>query len=218
MEIYCKINDFIGPKHRQRFLCELRVPGFDYVGAGNSTSKKDAQGNAAKDYVNYLVRSGHVNADDVPRDTANIQLQEPVVPKIEFVEPVKSVFQDGMGPNDIGEAYRAYNEYGQSNYTYIDRIAEQKKVADAEDVDVNSGIHGNWTIENAKSKLHQFMQTNKINADYKYTTLGPDHTRYGLSQCSCLLLHWIGLITAISRCHLKSSVKNLFYEDIQKIA
>ena len=30
-----------GPKHRQRFLCELRVPGtFDYVGAGNSTNKK----------------------------------------------------------------------------------------------------------------------------------------------------------------------------------
>ncbi|XP_043511200.1 dosage compensation regulator isoform X1 [Frieseomelitta varia] len=171
-----------GPKHRQRFLCELRVPGFDYVGAGNSTSKKDAQGNAAKDYVNYLVRSGHVNADDVPRDTASIQLQEPIVPKIEFVEPVKSVFQDGMGPNDIGEAYRAYNEYGQSNYTYIDRIAEQKKVADAEDVDVNSGIHGNWTIENAKSKLHQFMQTNKINADYKYTTLGPDHTRSFMAE------------------------------------
>jgi ATP-dependent RNA helicase A len=21
-----------GPKHRQRFLCELRVPGFDYTG------------------------------------------------------------------------------------------------------------------------------------------------------------------------------------------
>lgn len=170
-----------GPKHRQRFLCELRVPGFDYVGAGNSTNKKDAQGNAAKDYVNYLVRTNRVNSNDVPRDNAT--LPGAMTPdhgfKPEISAPVKSVFQGGMGPNDIGQAYRPYNEHGQNNYTYMDRLADQKRVEDAEDVDVNSGIHGNWTIENAKSKLHQFMQTNKINADYKYTPVGPDHTRYG---------------------------------------
>lgn len=48
---------------------------------------------------------------------------------------------------------------------------------EAEDLDVNAGIHGNWTVENAKSKLHQFLQSNKINADYKYTSVGLDHTR-----------------------------------------
>lgn len=175
-------------KHRQRFLCELRIPGFDYVGAGNSTNKKDAQGNAARDYVNYLVRTGHVNANDVPKDTNNLQPFDTVSIKVEPQNPTtKPVFQDGMGPNDIGHAYRVYNEHGQGNYTYMDRIADQKRVEDAEDVDVNSGIHGNWTIENAKSKLHQFMQTNKINTDYKYTQLGPDHTRYELFQCSHLL-------------------------------
>ncbi|KAG9436729.1 dosage compensation regulator isoform X1 [Apis mellifera carnica] len=170
-----------GPKHRHRFLCELRVPGFDYVGAGNSTNKKDAQGNAARDYVNYLVRTGHVNPNDVPKDSGNVQLNLGNI-KSEPCSPIRPVFQDGMGPNDIGQAYRAYNEHGQSNYTYIDRIADQKKVEDAEDVDVNSRIHGNWTIENAKSKLHQFMQTNKINTDYKYTPLGPDHTRSFMAE------------------------------------
>lgn len=49
---------------------------------------------------------------------------------------------------------------------------------EAESLDVNAGIHGNWTIENAKAKLHQFMQVNKIQADYKYTPVGPDHARY----------------------------------------
>lgn len=172
-----------GPKHRQRFLCELRVPGFDYVGAGNSTNKKDAQGNAAKDYVNYLVRTERVNPDDVPRDTMMPAMpQNDSKMEVSTGGPMKSVFQYGMGPNDIGQAYRPYNEHGQSNYTYMNRLADQKKVEDAEDVDVNSGIHGNWTIENAKSKLHQFMQTNKINADYKYTPVGPDHTRYGVSR------------------------------------
>ncbi|XP_033322753.1 dosage compensation regulator mle isoform X1 [Megalopta genalis] len=171
-----------GPKHRQRFLCELRVSGFDYVGAGNSTNKKDAQGNAARDYVNYLVRTGHVNVNDVPKDAGTIQPHDTGPTNPEPYGPSKSVFQDGMGPNDIGQAYRAYNEHGQGNYTYMDRIADQKKVEDAEDVDVNSGIHGNWTIENAKSKLHQFMQSNKINADYKYTPLGPDHTRSFMAE------------------------------------
>ncbi|KYN07300.1 PREDICTED: dosage compensation regulator isoform X1 [Cyphomyrmex costatus] len=173
-----------GPKHRQRFLCELRVPGFDYVGAGNSTNKKDAQGNAARDYVNYLVRTNCVNLNDVPKDPAMPATMLADTMKNEVLTPVKSVFQGGMGPNDIGQAYRPYNERGQSNYTYIDRLADQKKVEDAEDVDVNSGIHGNWTIENAKSKLHQFMQTNKINADYKYTPVGPDHTRSFMAEMS----------------------------------
>ena len=161
----------------------MRVSGFDYVGAGNSTNKKDAMGNASRDFISYLVRNGHVNRNDVPGDLGPAaQIPEATdgfnsQPK----GPVKSVFSDGMGPNDIGQAYRPYNEGGQSNYTYLDRIADQKKVEDAEDVDVNSGIHGNWTMENAKSKLHQFMQTNKISADYKYTPVGPDHTRYALS-------------------------------------
>ena len=48
---------------------------------------------------------------------------------------------------------------------------------EAEDVDVNAGIHGNWTMENSKSMLHQWMQTSKIKSDYKYSTVGPDHNR-----------------------------------------
>ena len=51
-----------GPKHRQRFLCELRVPGFDYMAVGNSTVKKDAQSKAARDFVAFLVRQGLMQA------------------------------------------------------------------------------------------------------------------------------------------------------------
>lgn len=182
-----------GPKHRQRFLCELRVVGFDYVGAGNSTNKKDAQGNASRDFINYLIRVGKVNANDVPADTNTSTVTQETTPTpastssstLELnvnATPFRSVFQDGMGPNDIGQAYRPYNQQGQKDYTYIDRIAEQKRVEDAEDVDVNAGIHGNWTIENAKSKLHQYLQTIKVNTDYKYTPVGPDHTRSFMAE------------------------------------
>ncbi|RXM28347.1 ATP-dependent RNA helicase A-like protein [Acipenser ruthenus] len=47
-----------GNKNRQKFTCEVRVEGFNYTAMGNSTNKKDAQANAARDYVNYLVRIG----------------------------------------------------------------------------------------------------------------------------------------------------------------
>ena len=45
--------------------------GFDYVAAGNSTSKKAAQSNAAKDFLNYLVREGKVREQDVPGDAVS---------------------------------------------------------------------------------------------------------------------------------------------------
>ena len=59
-----------------------------------------------------------------------------------------------------------------------------RRVADAEDLDVNAQIHGNWTVENAKSRLHQFLQMNKINADYKYSAVGPDHQRFTIVHSS----------------------------------
>lgn len=46
----------------------MRINGHSYVGAGNSTSKKDAQSNAARDFVNYLARQGLVARADIPFD------------------------------------------------------------------------------------------------------------------------------------------------------
>lgn len=89
--------------------------------------------------------------------------------------------QSGMGPQDLGQAYRPYNNGQQRDvgpHSYLDRAQQQVKMEEAESLDVNAAIHGNWTIENAKAKLHQFMQLNKINADYKYQPVGPDHARY----------------------------------------
>lgn len=87
------------------------------------------------------------------------------------------MFGDGMGPQSYGEAYRPLGK-DRPDWHHYNTAQQQKNVEDAEDLDVNAQIHGNWTIENAKSKLHQFMQSNKINTDYKYTPIGPDHTKY----------------------------------------
>ena len=47
-------------------IFKLRVDGYNYVGAGVSTSKKDAQANAARDFIQFLVRTGEMNGDEVP--------------------------------------------------------------------------------------------------------------------------------------------------------
>lgn len=181
-----------GPKHRQRFLCELRIDGYSYVAAGNSTNKKDAQFNAAKDFVLFLIRQGFINKNDVPSDFLDsvAPSQNEAPPMSNFADlPNKnqhSVFGDGMGPASMGEAYRplGQNFSGKDQWSYMDRAQEQKRLEEAEDLDVNAQIHGNWTIENAKSKLHQWMQVNKINADYKYSQIGQDHNKSFVAEMS----------------------------------
>ncbi len=42
-------------------LFKVRLEGYNYIGMGNSTNKKDAQSNAARDFVNYLVRTKEVS-------------------------------------------------------------------------------------------------------------------------------------------------------------
>lgn len=176
-----------GPKHRQRFLCEVRIAGHNYVGAGNSTNKKDAQSNAARDFVNYLIRQGMVARSDVPFDIDAAPVlsgpSEGPPPENEQAKPQHQVFEHGMGPEKFGEAYRPRGAE-QDQWHYMDRAQEQKRMEEAEDLDVNAAIHGNWTVENAKSKLHQFMQVNKITADYKYTQVGPDHARSFVAEIS----------------------------------
>jgi len=167
-----------GPKHRLRFLCEARINGLPYVGAGNSTNKKDAEKNAARDYVNFLVRTGKLNANEVP---ANALEQGGALPA-RMSTPAESVpmFQSGQGPEDVGQAYRGMNNSSQS---FVDRAQQQQvKLEEAEALDVNAGIHGNWTLENAKAKLNQFMQMHKINTDYKYQAVGPDHNRSYMAE------------------------------------
>jgi ATP-dependent RNA helicase A len=87
----------------------------------------------------------------------------------------------GFSPNDLGQAYRPMdsgnNERGFRPQSYMDRAQEQAQMEEAESFDINASIHGNWTLENAKGKLNQFMQANKIQGEYKYFPVGPDHNR-----------------------------------------
>lgn len=162
---------------------------------------------AARDFVNFLVRTGQLNASDVPADVLEgggalpARMSDvnsgPVfkvsVSKFDFNSASvtrshawhDTLLQQGDGPEAMGHAYRPYqNENNDrpvgNSHSFVDRAQQQQRMEEAESLDMNAGIHGNWTIENAKAKLHQFLQMNKITADYKYSPVGPDHSRYAI--------------------------------------
>lgn len=132
------------------------------------------------------MRAGKINPNEVPSDdvtAAGAAAAPPVSAFHTGSQQNANVFQSGYGPEDLGQAYRPVRDErddggrGFGPQSYFDRAEQAAQMEEAESFDVNAGIHGNWTIENAKAKLHQFMQMNKIQADYKYKPVGPDHAR-----------------------------------------
>ena len=85
----------------------------------------------------------------------------------------RPVFQAGYGPQSLGEAYQPAGQHGgpQDNVNFRQQYMEnmdRKRMEEAEDVDVNAAIHGNWNMENSKSMLHQFIQSHKIKVKYSF--------------------------------------------------
>lgn len=131
--------------------------------------------------MSYLVRQGQIQPTDIPQGAGFEQAASTAPPPAGGLGlSQRPVFQSGYGPQSLGEAYQPVgrNQDQQTNFRQQFLERDKKTLEEAEDVDVNAGIHGNWTMENAKSMLHQWMQSNKIfNVDYKYSTIGPDHNR-----------------------------------------
>uniref|UniRef100_A0A3B4WM90 RNA helicase n=1 Tax=Seriola lalandi dorsalis TaxID=1841481 RepID=A0A3B4WM90_SERLL len=171
-----------GNKNRQKFLCEVRVDGYNYMGMGNSTNKKDAQTNAARDFVNYLVRVGEMSAAEVPAlgvrgdgGFGNLPPSGPLPPHL-----VVKAEKGGRG----GAGGGAQWDRGANLKEYYAKRDEQEAQAtlESEEVDLNASLHGNWTLENAKARLNQFFQKEKTSAEYKYSQVGPDHNRSFIAE------------------------------------
>ncbi|XP_069497510.1 ATP-dependent RNA helicase A isoform X1 [Ambystoma mexicanum] len=185
-----------GNKNRQKFSCEVRVDGFNYTGMGNSTSKKDAQSNAARDFVNYLVRMGEVKSSEVPTfvvgegdgDGDGVPAggfegssAGPLPPHLAIkAETGERPVDD---PGSFGHGGASW-ERGANLKDYYAKREEQENEAtlESEEVDLNAGLHGNWTLDNAKARLNQFFQKEKTQGEYKYTQVGPDHNRSFIAE------------------------------------
>ncbi|CAF0906923.1 unnamed protein product, partial [Didymodactylos carnosus] len=68
---------------------------------------------------------------------------------------------------------------------YLEQIRSGRKMLEEqEETDTNASIHGNWTIENSKGRLHQYLQRSNLNQDYKYSATGPDNNRTFFAEMS----------------------------------
>ncbi|KFQ44413.1 ATP-dependent RNA helicase A, partial [Nestor notabilis] len=176
---------------RSCFYLQVRVEGFNYVGMGNSTNKKDAQTNAARDFVNYLVRVNEMKKEEIPsfgvsclgdtpdggyeaaRDitSSSSTLGGPLPPHLIIEAEI------GAAPGNCG-SHGAQWDRGANLKDYYSKKEEQEAQATSEsEVELNADLHGSWTLDNAKARLNQFFQKEKIQEEYKYTEMGPDHNR-----------------------------------------
>ncbi|VDD74867.1 unnamed protein product [Mesocestoides corti] len=174
---------------RLRFICELRVDGFPYVGVGNSANKKDAQTNAARDFVNYLVRERYLNEVEVPKISADEYTplsREDMKPPTNYPFPTSS----RSSPPQVAD--NSFKSKG-PNDSYINRILDQIKLEEAsykssfmaEEVDLTADIHGGWSMENSKARLNEYLQSSRQQpVQIKYTAIGPDHNRSFLAEAT----------------------------------
>ncbi|MXQ87611.1 hypothetical protein E5288_WYG017766 [Bos mutus] len=186
----------VGNKNRQKFMCEVRVEGYNYTGMGNSTNKKDAQSNAARDFVNYLVRINELKSEEVPAigvapptpsatDSSDTTAEDGGVPgNLGGPLPPHLTLQAENNSGGGGSGYVPTWDRGANLKDYYSRKEEQEVQAtlESEEVDLNAGLHGNWTLENAKARLNQYFQKEKIQGEYKYTQVGPDHNRSFIAE------------------------------------
>ncbi|KGL99604.1 ATP-dependent RNA helicase A, partial [Charadrius vociferus] len=176
------------------FYLQVRVEGFNYVGMGNSTNKKDAQSNAARDFVNYLVRVNEMKKDEIPafgpaaggtpdgheaaRDvtSSSSTLGGPLPPHLILEAEI------GATPGNCGSRGAQWDRGANLKDYYSKREEQEVQATSESEVDLNADLHGNWTLENAKARLNQFFQKEKIQEEYKYTEMGPDHNRSFIAE------------------------------------
>ncbi|KAM7535638.1 hypothetical protein Aperf_G00000096878 [Anoplocephala perfoliata] len=158
---------------RLRFICELRVDGFPYIGMGNSANKKGAQTNAARDFANFLVREGYLKQSDLPAITSEDYEHN----------------QDAVLEPSIIQSSSDFHPQSQSSErtddSYINRIMDKVKLEEAEQVDFTADIHGGWSMENSKARLNEYLQVARLPPiEIKYTSVGPDHNKSFVAEAN----------------------------------
>ncbi|KAL5108829.1 ATP-dependent RNA helicase A [Taenia crassiceps] len=173
---------------RSRFICELRVDGFSYIGVGNSINKKDAQTNAARDFANFLVREGYLKAVELP-----IIRAEEYKHMTDDDGHCTTLYPSTSSSGTVQPSYRSPHSQavetnapvGGSNDSYINRIMDRIKLEEAEEVDLTADIHGGWSMENSKARLNEYLQASRQPpVQIKFTSIGPDHNKSFLAEAT----------------------------------
>ncbi|KAI6239302.1 RNA helicase [Aphelenchoides fujianensis] len=194
--------DYEFQQDRAKFRCQLSIPNINYVAMGVSTSKKDAQTNAATDMCGFLVREGILPAAEFPQlNTAHLELTnfesqstQPVGSSV--VHSAAPYAAPAGGQPSEAEATEAAEDgevreeppyirppIPKSQYEeYVSQRAEE--VAQSESVDLTSDIHGGWDVTNCKKALNEFLQARHQPAARFHTTMsGMSNNASFVAEC-----------------------------------
>eukprot|EP00795_Rhopilema_esculentum_P010876 gene10876-19699_t len=203
------------PNGPQRFNYKLTIQGIDFVAQGGATNKKEAEAAAAREFLNYLVDNGHLAANSVPPNLLSGQRfsvgvnPQPLPNSVPT--PMSATSQSpAAAPSAVENQIQrpappanfqqpAMSSYGNEQRDYHYNMYDRKRRLedlDAESVDTNSHLHGNWTLSNAKARLHQFLQSRRLSADFKYFSEGPDHARFFTAELQVFVKEFRRTLTA----------------------
>ncbi|KAI6233360.1 RNA helicase [Aphelenchoides fujianensis] len=191
--------DYAFQQDRAKFRCQLSIPNINYVAMGVSTSKKDAQTNAATDMCGFLVREGILPATEFPQlNTAHLELTnfeaqsaQPVVSSV--VHSTAPYAASAGGQPSEAEAAEEGEVREEPPYVrpplpksqyeeYVSQRAEE--VAQSESVDLTSDIHGGWDVTNCKKALNEFLQARHQPAAKFHTTMsGMSNNASFVAEC-----------------------------------
>ncbi|XP_065647336.1 ATP-dependent RNA helicase A protein isoform X3 [Hydra vulgaris] len=154
------------PDGPHRFNYQAKIDGINYIAFGGGPSKKEGEAAAARDLLNYLVSNEIIPVDAVPPNMLQATTS--------VVEVKKSSEGNSLKNKSVSQVSQEKSE----------GAPVKKLKLEETNVDADAHLHGNWTLLNAKTKLHQFLNENKIPADFVYYSEGPDHQRLFRAELS----------------------------------
>lgn len=180
-----------GPK---RFNFQVTLSGINFTATGGGGSKKEGESDAARNMLNHLVRTGVIDISTLPVNVKNVLSSSTIIPTSGTTNSLPGNLP--KAPHELAASIQGNNLLQQKKTelqpqrptqqkaanNYAHNIHDNKrKLEEPDGGDANAGLHGNWTLANAKIKLHQFLNKRKIAAEYQYSECGGGFFRAELS-------------------------------------
>ncbi|XP_065917880.1 ATP-dependent RNA helicase A protein-like isoform X5 [Dysidea avara] len=163
--------------------CEIHVQGIDFIGVGEAGSKTEAQKIAAKAFCDHLIAEKQLQPHQLE---ATARFTGPAA------QP-RPLFDSQPGPSSLfgaqtfmavvappppmptagrGQRYAVsmVDQHQPGGPKYFDRSRPPQGAPTISDA-------GNWTLLNAKSRLHLFLQQTRQPRAMNVCAVGPDHNR-----------------------------------------
>ena len=133
-------------------------------------------------WIKVAVESALMNEPAFRQMEESVTIRKDVAVENMSIDDGGIVIVDSTDPNDeVRDAEAVLEE--------IERINGDDVVEEVQEInfDENASAYGNWTLEVCKTRLNNYLNANKINAQYNYTYTQKNDKRYVFLQINFFL-------------------------------